>query len=91
MTLLGRGIDKMDLCRKTNGNQEMVYTMDERQLLDLWTVASCLEHAREISDPLARSELLARAQIHLTAFVLDLRPLLGDPAGSASPRTLTLS
>ena len=61
--------------------------MDERQLLDLWTVASCLEHAREIPDPLARSEFLARAQIHLTAFILDLRPSPGDLAGSASPRT----
>ena len=46
----------------------MVYTMDERQLLDLWTVASCLEHAREIPDPLARSEFLTQAQIHLTGF-----------------------
>ena len=65
----------------------MVYTMDEQQLLDLWTVASCLEHAREIPDPLAPSELLTQAQIHLTAFVLDLRPLPRDLSGSAPPRT----
>jgi hypothetical protein len=64
----------------------MVYTMDERQLLDLWTVASCLEHAREIPDPLARSEFLTQAQIHLTAFILDLQPAPRDLAGSAPPR-----
>ena len=64
----------------------MVYTMDERQLLDLWTVASCLEHAREIPDPLARSEFLTQAQIHLTAFILDLRPLPSYQTGSPPPR-----
>ena len=50
----------------------MTYTIDEHQLVELWTAISCLGHIREISDPLARSEILTQAQIHLTAFVLDL-------------------
>jgi hypothetical protein len=63
--------------KQTQGSEEMVYTINERQLLDIWTVVSCLEHVREILDPMARSELLTRAQIHLTALVLDLLPLPG--------------
>ena len=67
----------------------MVYTVDERQLLELWTwtVLSCLTHDREIIDPLARSEILKRAQILLTAFAVDLQPVPRDLAGSTPPTT----
>jgi hypothetical protein len=56
----------------------MVYTIDERQLLSLWTVVRHLGHVREISDATARSEMLTQAQIHLTALVLGLQPLPND-------------
>ena len=62
----------------------MVYTIDDRQLLKLWIAVSCLGHVNEIRDALARSELLTRAQVHLTAFVLDLQPLPCGLAGSAT-------
>ena len=52
-------------------------------LVELWTVISCLGHIREMPDPLAWSEILTQAQIHLTAFVLDLQPLQRDLAGFA--------
>ena len=65
----------------------MTYTIDERQLVELWTVISCLGHIREMPDPLARSEILTQAQIHLTAFILDLQPLQRALAGSIPQRT----
>jgi hypothetical protein len=64
----------------------MVYTIDERHLLELWTAISCLGNIREIADPLVRSELLTQAQMHLTAFVLDLQSSPGELAGSAGRR-----
>ena len=87
LTPPGRSIQNMDSCRKQTGIADMVYTVDERQLLDLWTAISCLGDVREIPDPVVRSELLTQAQIHLTAFVLDLQPLPRGLAGSAPPRT----
>lgn len=87
MTLLGRGDQKMDRVGKQTRTEEMTYTIDDRQLLELWTVVSCLGHVREIPDPLVRSEILTRAQIRLTAFVLDLQPLPRDQVGAAAPRT----
>jgi hypothetical protein len=63
----------------------MLYSIDERQLLDLWTAVHCLGHIREIRDPLAQSEIITQAQIHLTAFVLDLQPFADDRARFASP------
>jgi hypothetical protein len=56
----------------------MVYTIDERQLLDLWAVVRYLGYVREISDAAARSEILTKAQILLTAFVLGLQPFPKD-------------
>jgi hypothetical protein len=40
---------------------------------------------REAKDPVARSELLTNAQIFLTAFNLDLKPM--EQTGSAPPTT----
>jgi hypothetical protein len=64
----------------------MVYTMDEGQLLRVWSVIRCFEEIREITDPLMQSEILTDAQILLTAFVLDLKPL---PEYQTGPTTLT--
>lgn len=63
----------------------MVYTMDEGQLLRVWTVICCFGRIRELEDPTIQSQLLTDAQILLTAFVLDLKPLPGD---QTSPATL---
>jgi hypothetical protein len=39
----------------------MVYTMDEGQLLRVWTVISCFGRMREITDPLIQSEITKRS------------------------------
>ena len=65
----------------------MVYTMDECQLLRLWSVMHCFTQVREINDPVTQSEILINAQMLLTAFVIDLKPLVGDQTGSAPPKT----
>jgi hypothetical protein len=62
----------------------MVYTIDERQLLRVWSAIRCFEVIREIQDPVAQSEILTKAQILLTAFVLDLKPSCGEHTGSAT-------
>jgi hypothetical protein len=59
--------------------------MDECQLLDLWSVMRCFTQMREVNDPVTRSEILTNAQILLTAFVLDLKPL--EKTSSAPPTT----
>ena len=65
----------------------MLYTMDQRQLLRLWSVMHCFTQMREINDPVTQSEILTNAQVLLTAFVIDLKPLVGDQPSSVSPRT----
>jgi len=52
-----------------------MYTMDDRQLLKVWTAIRYLGAIREITDPTAQSEVLTEVQILLTAFVLDLKTL----------------
>jgi hypothetical protein len=59
--------------------------MDECQLLDLWSVMRCFTQMREVNDPVTRSEILTNAQILLTAFVLDLKPL--EKTSSTPPTT----
>ena len=54
----------------------MVYTIDDGQLLGMWAVVRFLGLVREIPDDEDRSELLTRAQLLLTEFVLGLRPSL---------------
>jgi hypothetical protein len=63
--------------QKENEERKMIYTMDESQLLRVWTVISCFGRIRETEDPSIQSEILTNAQILLTAFVLDLEPLDG--------------
>jgi hypothetical protein len=64
----------------------MIYTMDEGQLLQMWSVIRCFADIRETRDPIIQDEILTNAQILLTAFVLDLRPLSGAQTGSTPPR-----
>jgi hypothetical protein len=71
----------------------MVYTLDDNQLLSLWTVISQLGVIREMRDPTDRSILLTKAQALLTALVLELSPLLRDRNNSTAseprPKELT--
>jgi hypothetical protein len=62
----------------------MLYTMDEGQLLRVWSVIRCFSEIREIDDPLVQSEILTGAQLLLTAFVLELQPFPGDQASCAT-------
>jgi hypothetical protein len=66
--------------------RKMVYTIDERQLLRVWSVICCFAEMRKIQDPMAQSEILTKAQMLLTAFVLDLKQLPEEQAGSATLR-----
>ena len=63
----------------------MIYTMDERQLLNMWSVIRCFAVIRENRNPIVQDEILRNAQILLTALVLDLRPLSQEQAGSIPP------
>jgi hypothetical protein len=60
----------------------MVYTIDERQVLRIWSVICCFAEIRQIQDPVAQSEILTKAQMFLTAFVLDLKPSRGEHISS---------
>ena len=65
----------------------MLYTMDQGQLLRVWTAMRFLGEIREAKDPTAQSEIITDTQMLLTAFVIDLKPLVGDQTNSAPPRT----
>jgi hypothetical protein len=41
--------------------KKKVYTMDERQLLRLWSVIRCFAEIRESDDPITKSEILTKA------------------------------
>ena len=58
----------------------------DAQLLGLWTAIRSLGGVREIEDPIARDEILMRAQILLTAFVVGLEPRICDQTSSGSSR-----
>ena len=60
----------------------MEFRTDEAQLLGLWAATRLLGEIRDLEDPMDRAELLTKAQILLTAFVLGLEPR----TISASPR-----
>ena len=64
----------------------MEFRTDEAQLLGLWTATRLLGEIRRIEHRGDQAELLTKAQILLTAFVLGLEPLGADQASSASPR-----
>jgi hypothetical protein len=48
-----------------------------RPTTSLWTVVRSFEVIRGTLDPVAQSEILTKAQIQLTALILDLRPAGG--------------
>src|SRR6201981_1167011 len=70
--------------RRSTGGVGMVYKIDEGQLLHVWMVISCIALLRASKDPLIQSEFLTRAQMLLTAFLADLKPLHGDRASSSN-------
>lgn len=61
-----------------SGDEEMVYTLDDGQLLSIWTVISQLGLIREMTDPTDRSMLLTRAQALLTMLALEVSTLPQD-------------
>jgi hypothetical protein len=65
----------------------MICTVDVARLFGLSTVIRLLGGIREIPDAITRSEVLTEAQILLTAFVLGLNPLSGDPENAITLRT----
>jgi hypothetical protein len=73
LTLAGTPPSEDEFRRKGKaGTNEMVYRINEHQLLRVWSVISSFSRIREIDDPLAQSEILTNAQMLLTAFVFDL-------------------
>ena len=85
-TLLRTLCGDHELRRKGTKTWKMVYSVDENQILKLWSVICCFEAMRVIQDPTVQSEIITNAQTFLTAFVLDLRPSPGDEASSATLR-----
>ena len=64
----------------------MEFRTDEAKFLGLWAATRLLGEIRDLEDPMDSAELLTKAQIRLTAFVLGLEPLNSDRTISASPR-----
>jgi hypothetical protein len=56
----------------------MIYELDKRQLLRLWSVFSSFGEIRETKDPIIQSEILRRAQLVLTDFVFGLKRVPED-------------
>ena len=63
----------------------MEFRTDESQLLGLWMATRLLGEIRHTEHRGDQAELLTKAQILLTAFVLGLEPLGADQGSSASP------
>jgi hypothetical protein len=59
------------------------FRTDEAQLLGLWAATRLLGEIRDLEDPMDRAELLTKAQILLTAFVLGLERCI--PIGPSLP------
>ena len=79
LTLAGTPPSEDEFRRKGKaGTNEMVYRINEHQLLRLWSVISSFSRIREIDDPLAQSEILTNAQMLFTAFVFDLEAVDAD-------------
>jgi hypothetical protein len=63
---------------------KMIYEMDKRQLLRLWSVLSCFGEIQETKDPIIQSEILRRAQAVLTDFVFGLKRVAEAQTSSAA-------
>jgi hypothetical protein len=62
----------------------MLYNINDQQLLQVWFAIRCFQDIRAIHDPEAKAEILTKAQILLTTFVLDLQPLAGEQIASST-------
>jgi hypothetical protein len=62
----------------------MIYKIDKRQLLRLWSVLASFGEIRDSKDPIIQSEILRRAQIVLTDFVFGLERVPDDQTSSAA-------
>jgi hypothetical protein len=62
------------------------FRTDEAQLLGLWAATRLLGEIRGVEHRGDQAELLTKAHILLTAFMVGLEPLGPDQASSASPR-----
>ena len=72
---------------KFPGIEAMVYTLDDGQLLSIWTVINQLGLIREMPDPTERSIFLTRAQALLTMLALEVSPRPQDRnATTVGPR-----
>jgi hypothetical protein len=79
LTLAGTPLSEDEFRRKGKaGTNEMVYRINEHQLLRVWSVISSFSRIREIDDPLAQSQILTNAQMLFTAFVFDLEAVDAD-------------
>src|ERR1700719_3066356 len=61
---------------------EMIYELDKRQLLRLWSALSSFGEIRETKDPIIQSEILRRAQLILTDFVFGLKRVPEDQSST---------
>ena len=68
----------------------MIYTIDEGQLLRVWSVISSFARIRKIEDSLVQSEILTNAHMLLTAFVLNLVPLGSSDLPSTNPDRIVM-
>jgi hypothetical protein len=64
----------------------MIYELDKRQLLRLWSVLSSFGEIRETKDPVIQSEILRRAQLVLTDFVFGLKRVPEDQTSTTPTR-----
>jgi hypothetical protein len=62
------------------------FRTDESQLLGLWMATRLLGEIRHTEHRGDQAELLTKAQVLLTAFVIRLEPLGSDQVSSAPPR-----
>jgi hypothetical protein len=62
------------------------FRTDDAQVLGLWTAARLLGVIREVEDHRAQGELLTKAQILLTAFIVGLEPRHSDQVNVDPPR-----
>src|ERR1700730_8416975 len=63
---------------------EMIYELDKRQLLRLWSALSSFGEIQETKDPIIQSEILRRTQIVLTDFVFGLKRVPEDQTSTAA-------
>ena len=62
----------------------MEFRTDDVQLLGLWTAARLLGVIRDVEHRGDQAELLTKAQILLTAFMVGLEPILPSQASSVA-------